>query len=194
MDPMTLLKQDHRKVKKLLTDLGETEEGTEREQLLSDVGRELRLHMKIEEQILYPIIPRTMDDPDALEEANTEHQLARDGLAKLEELVSAPGFGAAVEMLLGGISHHVEEEESEILPTMKSELSREQWMALGDQIADMKTRAGSPPQPAPAKKSATKRSAKPKSASTRSAKATKRPTKRSATAATRATKRTSRSG
>ena len=181
MDPMTLLKQDHRKVKKMLTELGETEEGAEREQLLRDVDRELQLHMKIEEQILYPMIPKTMDDPDALEEANTEHQLARDGLAKLDELVSAPGFGAAVEMLLGGISHHVEEEESEILPTMKSELSREQWMTLGDQIADLKTRAGAPPQPA--KKSATKRVAKPKSASIRSA-----------TAAKRTTKRTSRSG
>jgi len=44
-------------------------------------------------------------DHETAEEAEIEHGLAREGITKLNELVSAPGFGAAVEMLKGGIGH-----------------------------------------------------------------------------------------
>ena len=36
-DPMTILKADHREVKKLLASLGESEEGPEREKMAAEV-------------------------------------------------------------------------------------------------------------------------------------------------------------
>ena len=63
-------------------------------------------------------------------------------------MMEQPGFGAAVEMLKGGILHHVKEEETEILPELKEAMSHEEWAAMGDAIAEAKKAAGLPvPQP-----------------------------------------------
>ncbi len=139
-DPMTLLKQDHRTVKKLLRELGDSEQSTDREQLLTKIETELRLHMQIEEELLYPLL----GDGDDRQGAETEHELARDGLDKLRELQDAPGFGAAVEMVTAGLQHHIREEETEILPKLKGDMERKEWMELGDRIEAMKSDAAQP--------------------------------------------------
>ena len=73
-------------------------------------------------------------------------------------MVDVPGFGAAAEMLLGGIEHHVEEEETEILPELKDKMPRPDWLALGDAIVQAKGDAGQPP-PAPKRRRSQKRKA-----------------------------------
>src|SRR5688500_12515512 len=125
-DPMTILKADHREVKRLLTALAESEEGEEREELCEQVKSSLSLHMEIEERILYPAVKREIGAADE-EEAEIEHRLARDGLSTMLGMISKPGFGAAAEMLKGGITHHVEEEETHLLPELKEKLERQDW-------------------------------------------------------------------
>jgi hemerythrin-like domain-containing protein len=148
-DPMTILKADHREAKKLLTALAETDEGVERQRMAVELEAALSLHMQIEEGIIYPAVASYVGAEDE-EEAEIEHGLARDGLATMMSMVDKPGFGAAVEMLKGGIEHHVEEEETEILPALKDALARADWLALGDAIAGAKADAGKPvPTPRP---------------------------------------------
>lgn len=155
-DPMTVLKADHREVKRLLTALAESEEGLERERMAAEVETALTIHMELEERLVYPLVEDEVGEDDA-EEANIEHGLARDGLAVMMSMVEKPGFGAAVEMLKGGIEHHVQEEESELLPELKDKLDRDQWLALGDAIVQGKADAG---MPVPAERKPTKRSKK----------------------------------
>jgi hemerythrin-like domain-containing protein len=128
--------------------LADSDEGPAREKLTVEIDKALRLHMEVEENIIYPAVATEIGAEDE-EEAEIEHGLAREGLAKLAELVAKPGFGAAVEMLKAGIGHHVKEEETELLPKLKSSLSREEWLALGDKIADAKAAAGAPVKAAP---------------------------------------------
>ncbi|HEY0519999.1 MAG TPA: hemerythrin domain-containing protein [Ilumatobacteraceae bacterium] len=159
-DPMTILKADHREVRRMLTALSESEEGREREQMTSEVEKALTLHMQIEENILYPAVAEHVGADDE-EEAEIEHGLARDGLTKMVGMVQQPGFGAVAQMLLGGIEHHVQEEEGEILPALKEALPREEWLALGDAIAQAKADAGEPvPQPRPRRSQRRKSSSK----------------------------------
>jgi hemerythrin-like domain-containing protein len=159
-DPMRILKADHREVEKLLEKLADSEEGNEREKLLEELVTKLTAHMEAEESIVYPPIRTQVGEEDE-EEAEIEHGLAREGLQKLQSMVEMPGFGAAVEMLKGGITHHVEEEETQLLPELKDALSREDWLAIGDALAAAKEAAGLPvPQP-PRRKSA-KRATKKK--------------------------------
>jgi hemerythrin-like domain-containing protein len=155
---MTILKADHREVKRLLTLLAESSEGEKRNKMVSDVEQALTLHMAIEEKYLYPRVAKKIGAEEA-EEAEIEHGLARDGLAKVSELVDKPGFGAAVEMLKAGLAHHVKEEETELLPELKRDLRRDKWLALGDKIAKAKADAGAPLPVAPRRKP-TKRVAK----------------------------------
>jgi hypothetical protein len=155
-DPMTILKADHRQVKQLLTALGESEEGPEREKMAAELQKALTVHMELEEQLVYPLVEREVGEEDA-EEANIEHGLARTGLATMMGMTDKPGFGAAAEMLKGGIEHHVEEEETEILPELKDKMERADWLALGDALVEGKAAAGVP---VPDKPKATKRSTK----------------------------------
>jgi len=162
-DPMRILKADHREVKTLLTKLGETDEGAEREKLADEVVTKLTAHMEMEEAIIYPPVKKEVGAEDE-EEAEIEHGLTREGLQKMMSLVAAPGFGAAVEMVIGGIEHHVEEEETQILPELKESLTREEWLALGDALAEAKRAAGLPV-PQPQRRRSTKRATKAKASS-----------------------------
>ncbi|MEA3185340.1 MAG: hypothetical protein QOJ74_1817 [Ilumatobacteraceae bacterium] len=157
-DPATILKADHREAKRLMNALAESDEGSERETMAQELNDALTLHMEIEERILYPVVAREVGADDE-EEAEIEHGLARNGLATLMSMVDKPGFGAAVEMLKGGILHHVEEEETEIFPELKSSLERSEWLALGDAIAEAKAAAGKPVPSAPRRRSGKRKSA-----------------------------------
>lgn len=157
-DPLRILKADHREVEQLLEKLADTDEGDERRQLIDEVRTKLTLHMELEEQMVYPLVVERVGAEDE-EEAEIEHGLAREGLAKLDELADKPGFGAAVEMLKAGIKHHVEEEEKELMPSLKDTMEREEWKALGEQLLQAKEAAG---QPAPT--TTTRRSSKRKKA------------------------------
>ena len=120
-DPFSMLESDHRQVEQLLHDLDESEEGPERARLVDRLTAALAVHMEFEEAHIYPLTRQILDD-ETVEEANTEHELAREGLGHLSQLMSEPGFGAAVAMVEGGIKHHVEEEEDEVFPAMRRDL------------------------------------------------------------------------
>ena len=160
-DPMRILKADHREAEKLFDKLADSEEGSERQQLVDELTLKLTAHMEIEESIVYPSVREAVGQEDE-EEAEVEHGLAREGLDKLNSLVDVPGFGAAVEMLRGGIMHHVNEEENELLPELKDAISREEWAAMGDALAAAKQERGLPV-PQPPKRRSTKRRTKAKS-------------------------------
>ena len=156
-DPMRILKADHREVEQLLTKLAESEEGDEREAMVGELVTKLTAHMEMEESIVYPQVRSEVGAEDE-EEAEVEHGLAVRG-------DEAAGDGqprrirAAVEMLKGGIKHHVEEEEKQLLPELNAALDRDQWLAIGDKLAEAKQAPGMPVPQAPRRRS-TKRKAK----------------------------------
>lgn len=157
-DPMRILKADHREVEKLLVKLADSDEGAERQKMVDELAMKLTAHMDMEESLVYPTVRTSVGEEDE-EEAEVEHGLAREGLQKLQAMVDVPGFGAAVEMLKGGILHHVEEEETQLLPELKDAMSREEWAAMGDAIAEAKKAAGLPV-PQPPRRRSTKRRSK----------------------------------
>jgi hemerythrin superfamily protein len=139
-DVFAMLETDHRNVESLLDELAESEEGPEREALVVTLTQALQLHMQFEEGEIYPLLARV--DGEMEQEAEVEHGLARDGLTKVTELVAAPGFGAAVEMLKAGISHHVEEEEQEAFPKLRSSCDDSAVEGLGQTLLRRKAAAG----------------------------------------------------
>ena len=136
-DPFALLKADHREAAAMLKQLSESRPGATRDRTVAKLDAALRLHMRIEEKLLYPLVAADLGDEPA-EEANNEHVLARAGLATLAKYEAEPGFGAAVAMLTAGIKHHVKEEETEMFPKMKRELDVTTISGLGDAIVAAK--------------------------------------------------------
>ena len=139
-DPIAQLKADHREVEALLKTLDNSKQpGVRRRSTVEKVERKLALHMRIEERLIYPLIPSVLGE-EAAEEASIEHGLARNGLAELKRLQDEPGFGASVDMLTAGIKHHVKEEEHEVFPKLKANLDRAQLAELGEAVLKERSR------------------------------------------------------
>lgn len=158
-DPSRILKADHREAEKLMKQLAETDEGAKRNSLVEELTKKLTAHMEIEERIVYPLVTELVGAEDE-EEAEIEHGLARKALSQLGEMRDKPGFGAAVEMLAGGVGHHVEEEETELLPELKDAMTRDEWLSMGDDIAKAKRAAGMKVPRTPGRRSSKRSSAK----------------------------------
>lgn len=139
-DVLKMLEADHRRVEKLLEELGSTEPGAERDALVAKLTASLQLHMEFEEQELYPLLQRL--DAEMEEEAEVEHRLTREGIEKMASLTQIPGFGAAVDALKGGIDHHVKDEEEEAFPKLRREVGAEQLEALGATLMERKVQTG----------------------------------------------------
>ncbi|HEY2331985.1 MAG TPA: hemerythrin domain-containing protein [Acidimicrobiales bacterium] len=118
MDVTKILEADHAGAKKLFADI-QRAEGADRQPLIDQLTRELRAHMDLEEAVVYPTMG-PVTGTEAVEEANTEHALARNALNDVNDLApDEPGFGAALASLEAGITHHVEEEEGEAFPALR---------------------------------------------------------------------------
>ena len=135
-----MLERDHRRVEAMLKQLSESEPGPARATLTSELTKALELHMRFEEEHIYPLMQEI--DSEMAEEAEVEHGLAREGLASASELVEQPGFGAAVEMLTAGIAHHVEDEESEAFPKLRQRCGEDRLASLGTTLLEEKRQAG----------------------------------------------------
>ncbi len=146
MDAISLLKDDHQKVRKLLKELDDTTNRAEktRPELLAEIAMELRVHSAIEEEIFYPAFKAAGDKADdgkmyfeALEEHRAAGELVLPDLLGTD--VTSDQFSGRAKVLMELIQHHAGEEEKEMFPRARELLSKEELVALGDQMLQRKT-------------------------------------------------------
>ena len=82
MDAFELLKQDHKKVSKLFSEI-ESASGQTKSQLFDQLKAELDLHAHIEETVLYPALENTEEAREITLEAYEEHNVVKDLLGEL---------------------------------------------------------------------------------------------------------------
>jgi hypothetical protein len=144
MDAITLLKSDHDKVKKLLAQLSETtERGVRtREQLYATIRKEMTAHEIIEEEIFYPTLKAHPKATDIVLEGFEEHHVVD---LLMGELDATPyddeTWGAKAKVMQENIEHHIEEEETEMLPKARQVFDRAELEALGGQMSARKQEA-----------------------------------------------------
>jgi hemerythrin superfamily protein len=151
VDGIELLIRDHRTVDDLFEqyeNLG-PEDHANRRSLVDDMIRELSVHAAVEEQFLYPFIRDEVDGGDRLaQEGIEEHQEAKEILADLEDREpSDPDFDARVRELIADVRHHVEEEEQEFFPALRTVATPEQLGDLGERLSSAKSAAPTRPHP-----------------------------------------------
>jgi iron-sulfur cluster repair protein YtfE (RIC family) len=137
MDPIQLLKKQHREVEALFKKIAKTGSAAQRRALLDELASNLKLHMTIEEAIFYPAVqelPTKKAEEMALE-AYEEHAVVKLVLAELPGVdPEDERFDAKMTVLSELIEHHVEEEEAEMFKTAKK-LGTAELNALGDRMA-----------------------------------------------------------
>ena len=120
-DACDLLDADHRNVKKMFKDYEELidSRGRNSAQSKMDLARqicmELTVHAQIEEEIFYPAVREAIKDTDLLDEAEVEHQSAKELMAQIEAGAEADDmFDAKVKVLGEYVDHHIKEEKNEL--------------------------------------------------------------------------------
>ncbi|HVF13686.1 MAG TPA: hemerythrin domain-containing protein [Acidimicrobiales bacterium] len=147
-DAIELLTSDHRAVDQLFAQIGSQPEGVQKDDLVKLLTRDLSVHAAIEEQILYPVMRRSLSDGDAkVEEAIQEHQSVKETLAEIERLGSSPQRDQPLQTLMNNVRHHVEEEENEVFPELRGALSSDELQAMGTALAAAKKLAPTHPHP-----------------------------------------------
>ena len=137
MDPIQLLKKQHREVESLFKKVEKAENASERRELLRRIAQDLGLHMKIEEEMFYPAV-RQLDTKKAEEmvlESYEEHGVVKLVLEQLPKVdPEDERFHAKMTVLQELIEHHVEEEEKEMFKLARR-LDDEDLEELGDRMA-----------------------------------------------------------
>ena len=124
-DAITLLTNDHAEVnelfeqyKALAEDAGSMEQ--DKQSLAEEICTMLTVHATIEEEIFYPAARDALDDGKLLDEAEIEHQAAKDLIAQIQDADPGdPLYDARITVLGEYVNHHVEEEEGELFPQVR---------------------------------------------------------------------------
>ncbi|MET0459284.1 MAG: hemerythrin domain-containing protein [Ilumatobacteraceae bacterium] len=150
-DAIRMLIDDHRQVEELFVRFEKTGAGAHkrRQGIVERITEALSVHASVEEEIFYPAARRFVADAtDDVLEALEEHHLVKVTLAELETMdPSNERYGAKVTVLIENVRHHVEEEEGELFPTVRTALTKSQLSEIGDELADAKRTAPKRPHP-----------------------------------------------
>lgn len=135
-----LLKEDHRKVKGLFEKF-KAANTSSRQSIADEALQDLEIHTKIEDSIVYPAIREAIDKGEMVDEAREEHHVVGLLIKELRKMkTTEEGYQAKFTVLSELVEHHIEEEESEMLPEAEDGLDVED---LGKQAMEMKTRLSS---------------------------------------------------
>ena len=135
-DPIAMLEADHRKVEQLFEQYADGQDPL----IAQQICMELKVHTTVEEQEIYPTVKSDVPEGKELEEeAEKEH-------AEVEALikqVEQKGFDdpSVPELMLKieeGVSHHVEEEETEMFPKLRDTVGQQTLDQLGQKAAQAK--------------------------------------------------------
>ena len=142
MDALTLLRQDHQEVQELFKRFENSSDQREKQRIAQRALMELDVHAKIEEEIFYPSLRQMnrgeSETSELMNEAEEEHHVAEmliDELRAMREVNDR--YEAKFKVLAESVKHHIQEEESEMLPKA-AEAGRERLEELGLEMEERK--------------------------------------------------------
>lgn len=141
---------DHREVEAVFAEL-ESGQGSpqHRRDLADHVIAELVRHSVAEEQHMYPAARDALSDGDEIADHELEeHAEAERVMKSLDGLDPEDSkFDELIGKLIADIRHHVEDEETDLLPRLRENCTEEQLQDLGEKVLQAKKLAPTHPHP-----------------------------------------------
>jgi hemerythrin-like domain-containing protein len=137
MSPTEMLRQDHKRVQDLFDAFEEAQTPEQKKEIVQTALRELKIHTALEEEIFYPAVRQELgeEESDLMDAALEEHHVAKVVIQELEEMKPEDErYDAKFKVLGESVKHHIQEEESEMLPKAE-EISIEE---LGEEMMERK--------------------------------------------------------
>ena len=136
MDSLQVLRRQHRDIEALFHRLEQTGDAESRLRLLQRLAEHLEVHLRMEEEVLYPAVwelgtRRARGAVATAYEGHTAMKIVLEELATIEE--PAGRFGARLVAFRNLVDNHVAEEETGIFPVAHA-LGAEKLKRLGQEI------------------------------------------------------------
>jgi hemerythrin superfamily protein len=140
---------DHREVEEVFKEIEKSPDPEERRALVEHAITELVRHSVAEEQYLYPTTRKALPDGDKIADHDLkEHAEAEEVMKQIEKTqTEEPKFDELVSKLMEDIRHHVQEEESDLLPKLRDACDAAQLLELGEKFEKSKKMAPTRPHP-----------------------------------------------
>jgi hemerythrin superfamily protein len=148
MDAIELLRHDHRMVEQLFRDYGAAASDGQRRAVVEILVRELSKHAALEEVLFYPFARQVLNDDAAVDERLTGHMAVKELLVELDRADAGdPRQDELMDRLAPAVAGHVQADESDLMPRLRSQTDEQALRELGDEITKGKQRAPTRPHP-----------------------------------------------
>ncbi len=157
-DAITVLTTDHRTVESLFAKI--ENQASPKDDVVNEIVKELSIHDAIERQYLYPVVREKISTGGSgmADHSIEEHDQVAETLLAIEK--ADTGSGERVTLLaklIRMVTSHVQEEEQQIFPAMKTSMSQTELDELGKTLEGAKSSAPTRPHPhAPSEGTGTK--------------------------------------
>ena len=141
MDVYELLKEDHRKVARLLKKLETTSSRAlkSRTKIFLELKEELEMHAFVEERLFYPRLIDANKTAGITLEGYEEHRIIKALLEEMDDpMLVHDEWIAKLHLIKEKIEHHVKEEEGEMFEKARAVLTDEEAIKIGASIATEK--------------------------------------------------------
>jgi len=137
-DVTKLIEQEHRQVEALFDNFREAGDTD----VLTKLCDELDAHAAAEEEAFYPVVRDDVPSGKKLaNEAKDEHGEARQLIGRIRRTSDPDHVVELVNELEQAVSHHVEEEEEEMLPLARRALGEDRLVAVGSAYESARAKA-----------------------------------------------------
>jgi hemerythrin superfamily protein len=148
-DVIELLEHDHREVEEMFAEFEQATTKEEKETLRDRIIIELVRHSEAEEQAVYPMIRKVIDNGDQIVEHEIDEHSKAERIMKELDTMSAddPQFGVLMQQLMASITEHVAEEENDVFPQFRTRVEPDELQKLGKTVQALKKVVPTHPHP-----------------------------------------------
>ncbi len=149
MDCLDLLIADHNRFRGTFTRFQEAHESdnvAEMARLAAHLSQDLKIHTTIEEEIVYPAIHDLSEEiGETVDEGLQEHHVADVLDAEIKALPPTDdAWVAKMMVLIESVEHHIDEEEAELFPSVRSATEADFREQLGQEMDARRAQMGFP--------------------------------------------------
>lgn len=138
-DIIQLILEDHKALKQLIKTMKDSEASlSERQEAFEEFAPLLVTHAKPEEETLYVRMKKEEDMREDGFEGDVEHALADQLLEEIKRTDDEDLWSARVKVLAELVEHHIEEEESDMLPEFKKEIDADERLEMAEAFLQLK--------------------------------------------------------
>jgi hemerythrin-like domain-containing protein len=149
VNPIQLLKQDHRHVKALFRKFENQSRTAEKQKLGQEIIEELSIHAAIEEHLIYPLLREQGERAEeSVLNALEEHHAVKTILAELDGMnADHERYDAKMHVVRESVESHIEEEEAKLLPRLDAMLGNDDRKMLAESMLELKPAVPNHPHP-----------------------------------------------